>query len=30
MHETNNKEFEDTIKYAIASFIKPLDFIPKK
>ena len=30
MREINNKEFKDTIKYAIVALIKPLDFILKK
>jgi len=30
MHEMNNKEFKDAIKYTIVIFIKPLDFIFKK
>jgi len=30
MRETNNKEFEDAIKHAIAAPTKPLDSVPKK
>jgi len=30
MRETNNKEFKNTIKHAIAALTKPLDFIPKE
>jgi len=30
MRETNNKEFNNAIKHAIATLIKPLDFIPKE
>ena len=30
MRETNNKEFKDTIKHAIAAPTKSLNSIPKK
>ena len=30
MRETNNKEFKDAIKHAIATSTKPLDSIPKE
>jgi len=30
MRETNNKEFKDTIKHAMAALIKPLDSVPKE
>ena len=30
MHKMNNKEFEDAIKHAKATLIKPLDSIPKE
>jgi len=30
MRETNNEKFKDAIEHTIATFIKPLDSIPKE